>query len=320
MAEVAPAGSARSGLVALALALGWAAVAVAAVGALFGRTWPVSLTVHFWVQLAVVCLLTAVLAAARRRWLSAAVHLATTAALIVATAPPGWSHDAAAEDTPDLTVLFANVERANDDHAAVVALVQSERPDVVGLAEVDDVWMAGLAILDVAYPHRIVQTRSDNFGIALLSRYPLEGGIEQLSGVGLPSVVATVATPTGPIRVVVTHPPPPASGRSFAIRNRTLTVLAGVVGRPGPTVVLGDLNATRWSPPVRDFLEGTGLSDAARGLRAWWTWPAGVAPLALGLDHCFHSADLLAVRYEVHPGVGSDHRPVSCAVRRPLDR
>ena len=77
-----------------------------------------------------------------------------------------------------------------------------------------------------------------------------------------------------------------------------------------PVLLLGDLNATPWSHPFKRLLQETGLIDGSRGMGYQPTWPAGVLPLLIPIDHCLHSQELRVVHKEVGPMVGSDHYPV----------
>lgn len=297
---------------------GWLALLLAVISVVGQRRWPVELITHFWPQLLVTLLCSSLVACLSRSWRSAAAHGAGGAVLLVLV---GQSVDfrpaPVQEQAPDLTALFVNVERSNTDYSGVIGTIRTLRPHVVALAEIDDAWLEATEVLRDDYPHRIALPRDDNFGIALLSRLPLQGAVEFIGPVGLPSIVATVRIDSVTWRIVVTHPIPPFNAFAFDSRNEQFAALAEeLAGAPGPTVLLGDLNATLWSPYLRDLQRTTGLRSASSGLNALYTWPTGLPILALGLDHCLYSEPAYVVGYHVLASVGSDHFPILCELSR----
>jgi endonuclease/exonuclease/phosphatase (EEP) superfamily protein YafD len=80
--------------------------------------------------------------------------------------------------------------------------------------------------------------------------------------------------------------------------------------RYGPTLVLGDLNVTPWSPHFRALLREGRLADSARGFGWQASWPAYSLPLRIAIDHCLVSAEFTVLRRRLGPHVGSDHLPV----------
>ena len=219
-----------------------------------------------------------------------------------------------AAEAGGLVALFINVEAANTDHAAVLAVIRETRPDLIGLAEVNDRWLDNLQEIRDEYPHVLSLPRNDNFGIALFSRLPLEqGSVEFIGSSALPSILARVNTVVGPWQVLVTHPVPPVSRFAFDGRNDQFVGLTRTLADlPDPKLVLGDLNSTLWSPYLRDFRRAAGLRSASTGLRAFHTWPAGMPLLALGLDHCLYSEPAQLAGYRVLSSIGSDHYPILC--------
>jgi endonuclease/exonuclease/phosphatase family metal-dependent hydrolase len=75
-------------------------------------------------------------------------------------------------------------------------------------------------------------------------------------------------------------------------------------------VVLGDLNATPWSPYFRNLERAASLRDTGR--RSGWrpTWPSALPPLWIPLDHCLVSKEIPYASRTVGNYVGSDHFPI----------
>ena len=299
----------------LVAAAGWLTLVLAVTSVVGQRLWPLELVTHFWPQLLLSLLCASLVAALSGSRRSAVAQGVGGIVLLLLVAPSIRVHPSRRAEPPDLIALFINVERSNTERAKIIGTIRTVRPHVVALAEVDDAWLESLeAILD-DYPYRVALPRNDNFGIALLSRLPLSrGSVEFIGKSRLPSIIAAVTVDSVPWHVVVTHPIPPLNGFAFGGRNQQLAALAEELGDvPMPTILLGDLNATLWSPYLRDFRRATGLMSASSGLRAFYTWPVGLPILALGLDHCLYSNTAAVVGYRVLRSVGSDHFPIVCA-------
>src|SRR5690606_15209350 len=90
-----------------------------------------------------------------------------------------------------------------------------------------------------------VHPRPDNFGVALLSRMPLEEPtLMRIGDTPMPSVMARVRHQGRSLLVVGMHPPPPLSARHAVVRDRPLSALVDVVVQRGvAVVVLGDFYA-----------------------------------------------------------------------------
>jgi endonuclease/exonuclease/phosphatase (EEP) superfamily protein YafD len=288
------------------------AAAVTAVSLLGRFYWLFELTTHFRPQYVVVLTIagTVGLIARERR---PAAAFGAAAALNVLVSVSAWPWPSGGGGAPEFQVLVANVSTANRAHHLVLDLIRSREPDVVVLTEVDDQWLEALGSLTERYAHRIVQPRSDNFGIGVWSRLPLEDGVVvRLGRAGVPSVLARAVTPLGPVWVLATHPVPPSGREMSALRNDQLDAIATLTDTlAGRVVVAGDLNATPWSPHFRDLLRVGGLRRA-RSVRALYTWPVGMPVLMVQLDHCLHSGNLRAAHLEVLASIGSDHYPLAC--------
>ena len=135
----------------------------------------VELFAHFRLQyLAASVLLLLVFAGLRHSVFG--VILLAAASLNAAHVVPWYLGEPAPPTAATLKLLNANVLSHNDDYEALIRLVETEQPDIIFLQEISPAWQAHLAPLGNRYPHGYTEPRSDNFGIALLSRLPLESG------------------------------------------------------------------------------------------------------------------------------------------------
>ncbi len=272
------------------------------------------------------------LALRRRRWAAcfAAFALFNAGAVLHATrafAVPRSAPPSAGAPAP-LKIVFANVLGSNPDPAPLLRLIREEKPDLVALLEINARWKSLLvpALLS-DFPFQSIHPREDNFGLAVFSRARPGGGrVEFFADVEAPSVDLTWFHPDAHIRLVLTHPLPPGDEETTFLRNQHLADLANwrrfVAGLtpPGapatPTLILGDLNATPWCPPLRRLLAETGLRPAAddAGLLAA-SWPVPIPFLRIPLDHALLSPELACESYRVGPDIGSDHFPLVLEVR-----
>jgi len=284
--------------------------------------WPFELFAHFRVQYAVVAMLLATwFVWRRRRW---AVVLAL--ALAAWHAWPGAERLMAAPATagcsgPAFSVITANVEFSNGDHEAFLAWLDAHPADLVVVQEVTEAWSKAL-VPRPAYPHYELLSREDPYGIAVLSRWPLESvQQEDFAGDGLPSFAGTVQVAGQPVRFVALHTHWPVVPELARARDTSLRAAAELARSAStPVVLLGDLNLTPDAPAFQQLVDESGLQDVMRG-RGWRpTWLAGFWPLALRIDHVLASPALCVEQAEVGPDVGSDHRPVLARLALPRQK
>ena len=226
---------------------------------------------------------------------------------------------APASDGDALRVTMANVWTSNRAHGRVLEWLRREDPDVIGLLEVDRRWVRSLAALRGTHPHGIEHPLSNNFGIALYSRIPLDHvELRPLGHPDLKAIVATLRWQDAPLAITLAHPVPPVGSGSARLRNEQLARLAELPREfPGSEfVLLGDLNTTPWSPFYARLERSSGLRNASRGHGYQPTWNSDSWPFALPIDHALLSKGLEPRAFRVGPDVGSDHRPLSLEIVR----
>ena len=283
--------------------------------------WASDLLSHFVVQSAACSAGSlAILSLCRRRGLVcvASVLLLINLSRIV---PMYLAEDAEAEAGPTVRALAANLRRDNREHPRFIDLVRTDRPDFFVAMETDEDWLRSLQGLSESYPYSIVQPREDNFGIALFSRWPIQGHrVHDLSQARLPTLVATLDVRGRELTVLATHPLPPMGRVRSELRNQQLAEVGALAANlPNPKVLLGDLNITSWSPYFSDLLRRSGMRDGRRGSGVQPSWPALPWLFRIPIDHTLVSADIHVLRRWLGPPIGSDHRPVviDFRVRKP---
>ena len=241
-------------------------------------------------------------------WLAGPGVLAAAAA-----AQPGSQNEST------LALILVNVHRQNPDRSLAVAYLRGRAPDVAVLIEPNAQWLADLSSLDEIYPFRVAEPRDDNFGIVVLSRWPLaDTRIVTLGGTPFPNIVTTVRFRGRDIRLVATHPHPPFnSAYAAALTEQLAAVADAAAAAVPPCIVAGDFNATPWSLPYRSFRSRSGLRDTAQGRGVQPTWNARRVAPRIPIDHVFASPDLAVLHRAVGPDVGSDHFPVEVTLVLP---
>jgi endonuclease/exonuclease/phosphatase (EEP) superfamily protein YafD len=296
----------RFGTVATAIAI--SALGLAWILALV-PAWPVTLFEHFRVQYVSGGIVLLGIAAALRLsgWFDAAVIATLGHALWLV--PDLTSTPARIPDGVPLRVLVLNVHTESSSFAEVRGLIDELQPDVVGLVEVDRRWLDALAPSVAIYAGRLERTRDDNFGVALYTRAPLTGAIDELDG--LPYGAATLAVGSTTLEVVLVHPVPPVSAGALAAQRRHLDGIAERARASArPIVVMGDYNATPWSRAFQRFVARSGLCDSRAGFGIQASFPAGMALVRIPIDHLLASCSIGIADRRIERDVGSDHLPV----------
>ncbi len=280
------------------------------VAGFFGRWgWALELFSHFRLQYLLLLAMVIVPLCLARRWKMVVVVGCFATINFVSVLSMYVAPSRGNVEGVSLRCVLWNVNTANTRHGEVAAFLQRSDVDVILLLETDDIWLSAMRDALDKYPYYAAAPRKDNFGIGLFSKLPIVGGIEAMGAVGLPAIRATLIKDGCELTLVGVHAVPPKSAEFAAHRNDLFDSLADSVPRvDGPVVLLGDLNATPWSPYFRDLLTRTGLSDGRRGFGIKATWPSFLGPLGIPIDHCLVSDEVIVEDFQLGPSAGSDHR------------
>jgi endonuclease/exonuclease/phosphatase (EEP) superfamily protein YafD len=232
-----------------------------------------------------------------------------------------------------LKVLTFNVNFGAVDMERSAAVIRASNADVVALQETTPAWERHLRqALRGQYPELHFRHAGGAGGMAFLSRHPLTdlGQSFPPAGGWFPAWAMAARTPIGEITVMNLHlrPPLPESGRTsgiptayFATRPvRAREVQHHLESLPSrrPLLVLGDLNESDGGRAHR-VLAARGLRSAlARHDRSTptWRWQTSLGPIAMRLDHIYHSPELSCVAARVLGEAASDHYPVEAVLAR----
>ena len=271
----------------------------------------VQLFTHFRLQYLVASLLLLLLFAGFRQPAYATAMLlivVLNAALVL----PWYTGAGNAHGDSAMTVVQANVLSTNQQYDKVIAMLESEKPDVVVFQEVSPHWLMALAELQSEYPHSYAEAREGNFGIAVFSRMPLVSVTHVDSPpFAYPTVIAKLRLDEYVLNLVATHPTIPVSRELYAARNTQLDSLYELLeSLDGPTILLGDLNTSMWDVNYRAFETRSGLRNARKGFGVTPTWPTFMPFAMIPIDHVLVSTDIDVRDVHAGPRIGSDHLPL----------
>lgn len=225
-----------------------------------------------------------------------------------------------------LKIVSMNIQYGGARPAAVMALLERERPDVVLFQE----WTPGgqramSAGLRERWPHAFEGARDDAFGQAVFSSRPLTAPARAYppGSFSEPQVTIEVEHRGGPVRICNVHLLPPVSGRLFGEQRRAARALAAWASRrdaTSPDVFMGDFNATARTGVIGGLLDsGYVEAHAEAGFGRGSTWPKrGSLRFAPGIriDNALVGPGWRVLEARVGEDVGSDHRPVIVVIDR----
>ncbi len=252
-----------------------------------------------------------------RVWKAVPVLAVAVLVNLIAVAPYwfGAIADAAGEDR--LEILHLNTRSANPAKENVVEFVRTSDADLVFLAEVTP-RLAGLLEAAKLPFERVAGTPpSTPIGIVALARPGIATG--RLTNLGVsevPAVLIQTELEGEVVEILGFHTSSPGEQRRSADRNDQLAAAGALVSeRSTPMILVGDFNATPWTPALRRLLD-TGLVDAQRGRGVDGSWPAGWGPFQIPIDHVLHTTELTSTAFAFGDSVGSDHESLRVTIAR----
>ena len=211
-----------------------------------------------------------------------------------------------------ITVASANLNFERKDHAALAAwLLSGNGPDVIALQEFTESALATVNGPDVlaVYPHRVLAPSDDQFGLGVLSKYPVASVEKVAPANALATLKLRLVLDVRGTQVALTavHPMPPISAAYARERDASLSLEADRLASAGmPGLLLGDMNDTPWSTGLR----ATAPLRRVTGLEP--TWPNAWGWLSiLPLDHVLVTPSVRVEEATLGPDLQSDHRPVN---------
>ena len=255
-----------------------------------------------------------------RRW-AALAATASAVALIAAVVPRTVAGTESAVDGPSLRTMSINLLAGSADIDQVARVAEEADVQLLSVQELTPEAAEEIAASRLAerLPFSRIEAGPGSRGIGLYSSHPFLGAGEAGLGPPQPGLQARLRRPGGGLLVpVAIHPPPPSSpGGIRALVDYLEAIGPADAGGP-PRILIGDFNSTLDNDALRAVLD-RGYADAAdqRGAGLKPTWPAGIWPPPVTIDHVIYDRRLEALSYDVVRIDGTDHRAVLAELSLP---
>lgn len=222
-----------------------------------------------------------------------------------------------------ISLLLTNVLTSNQSYGSLLKEIERKQADIIVVLELDYQWANELRTIDKEYPYQELIPRTDNFGIGLYSKYPLDNiQVMDFATNGIPSITASIRFDRNHLNIIATHPIPPMNGSLAEQQKLHLENLARFTQSKREIslsidtallLVAGDLNSTPWSPRYKKFMSSTGLINTRQGKGIYPSWsPGGIVGdlLQIPLDHVLVTNNIHTLKFEKLGTINSDHFPV----------
>tara|TARA_B100000949_G_scaffold231794_1_gene244652 strand:+ start:39860 stop:40795 length:936 start_codon:yes stop_codon:yes gene_type:complete len=213
-----------------------------------------------------------------------------------------------------LKVSSINLLSSNSKPEEVKTYIKKEDADIIVLMEVTPQWEQELSRLKNQYSFHEFVTRTDNFGIALLSKQEMAVSIKYFGDSQMPSIVGGLKIGAENLSLVATHPVPPMGQTAFRKRNSQLkNIIENRNIFHENLVIIGDFNMSSFT---NHFVQLTkkDLRDSRKGFGLLPTWPTNIWPMQTTLDHCLVSSKIIVQDRSVGNDLGSDHLPINILI------
>lgn len=227
-----------------------------------------------------------------------------------------WMHSSnpVSAKKSSVKILLSNVLTSNPLHFKAVNILKQNKPDIVVLEETNKDWLKSFRTIEKVYKYSVKVPRNDNFGIALYSKYPLINTKVDYWGSSYkkPVILTNIKLNGKIIKIAAVHPTPPKNPECFNSRNLTFERLSRwVKSDKTPTIVIGDMNASMFSPSYKRLVRASSLANSRQGYGLYPSWSV-VLPefLRVSIDNILYSKDFSVQKFRTLSSIGSDHLPV----------
>ncbi len=214
------------------------------------------------------------------------------------------------------SLMSYNILAGREDKESTVQLLADQIPDILVVIEYEESWVEPLQTVANAYLYSILKPRTDGFGIAVFSKYPLSNTkVESVYEQGYPFVLTDIELPDRTVTLAAGHFLSPVTPEQMQIRNAQLSRATELLQERlqdgnQPMLLAADFNAVPWSPFIGDLLQATGLRDSRKGFGYGGSWPTANPLLRIPIDHVFVSDSIHVHARKLLAGVSSDHFPL----------
>lgn len=278
-------------------------------------TQPFELISNFRLHLALGCgALALALAFTRQRRAALAAALALTLNAATIAYPLALSAQQARAETGGVRVVWANLEKKNENLQRLAAWARAQNADIVALTELPTPHLQSVQRALPGFSCFVTDASSESQGATLIaSRAPCTASGSE----GVPDRPHAVQwADIGGMRIAAIHPSPPWNNERLARRNGIIAAGARALNDHAHAILVGDFNATPWSPAMVDLGRGPLRRILCGGLLTA-TWRSNSFPhQTLPIDHVFVTEGVAVSDCQIGPPFGSDHRPLVFTARR----
>ena len=295
------------------LLAGWTATLATVLG-LFGETWwPLDVLADWRLPLGVILVAAIVVTGFGYSRVSAVVFLAAAILNVALIAPMYLGEQPHPSSSERIRLASVDIGRAPDVRPALLEWVNTVEADIVVLVRADGTWSNAIEQLNM--PYRVVNDPGLSGGILVLARngFPVRVAKDQ---VGFEGVDAVITTRIGDqeLTILGLSVDRPVSARAAGDRVRRFdTVSANVNKMQGPVVILGNLEASRWSYAFKALAEGLTNSEDGYGYASTYAvldWPLFSEYAGTAVDHVLYKGPVAVTLRKVGPDLGIEHRPL----------
>jgi endonuclease/exonuclease/phosphatase (EEP) superfamily protein YafD len=214
----------------------------------------------------------------------------------------------------NLKVFVFNVLHNNKKYQQTISLVNKEAPDIAVFLEATSGWSKNLDLLYSNYKYHF---SSSKLQMEIYSKIPLNHSNIDVYGDYRGVITSDINIAGQELVFIATHAYPQLyyGIQGFQIRNDQL--LQGIGNHVNqiskPVIVVGDLNATMWSPFYQEMIKISGLKNARQGfgvLPTQSSFSPNISWLSIPLDHCLVSDKIKVKNIKIVSNMGSDHLPL----------
>ncbi len=214
----------------------------------------------------------------------------------------------------ELKISSINLLSSNHRIDLVTDYIRNEDPEVIILMEFTPEWEQELQPILEEYQFKQLVPRTDNFGIALLSKYQMKSSIDYFDLNNKPSIIGDLKIKNEVMTIIATHPIPPIGQAAFENRNKQLINIINRRSQYSENLIIGgDFNTSSFSNHFDKLLQND-LKDSRLGFGLLPTWPANFGILQTTLDHFIISKSLKVIKRSTGANIGSDHLPINIVI------
>jgi hypothetical protein len=247
-----------------------------------------------------------------RRALSALFLLAAVANAVL-LAPMWLSTQDAVASNDSIRVVSLDTGGSSENRRVVIDWINQEEADVAVLHRTSGDWATTLDDSDV--PYRIVATpiasNATGTPLILVRHNATASPLPPAPGSDLTVRVVNETSTVTLIGVSVRSPNSTSTGDDRIERFTAINEAA--LAMEGSTVIVGNLEATRWTHAFKLLAEGMTNSEDGFGYAATWPpfdWPIIGNYTGLPVDHAVYTGPMTVPYRRVGPDLGPSHRPL----------